>query len=197
MTCLNNREAKKAADARFSTMITPAKIKKWKAKIEKLSNPVFDGSVNVNILPVSEDPLSEIITDICRQASGVASGLYLEDLIPLCNPRYRRSATGSGHDIHIPHKTAVDVKMSTETVKKGDKKKVSKTLVEKSVAFEECFWVEFFGNSKQEEIDGVMWYSGSAAHRRLGLTETHVRWIANQVSNFRKRAYKEIGAVLR
>ena len=40
--------------------------------------------------------------------------------------------------------------MSTETVKKGDKKKVSKTLVEKSVAFAECFWVEFFGKSKQE-----------------------------------------------
>lgn len=195
--CLNNSEAKKAADARINTMITPDKIKKWKAKIEKLSNPVFDGSVNVNILPVSQDPLSEIITDICRQASGVASGLYLEDLIPLCNPQYRRSATGSGHDIHIPNRTAVDVKMSTETVKKGDKKKVSRTLVEKSAAFDECFWVEFFGTSKEEEIDGVMWYSGAAAHRRLGLTETHVRWIAAHVSNFRKRAFKEIGAALR
>jgi len=194
---MKSAEAKKAADARINTMITPDKIKKWKAKIEKLSNPVFDGSVNVNILPVSEDPLSEIITDICRQASGVASGLYLEDLIPLCNPQYRRSVTGSGHDIHIPNRTAVDVKMSTETVKKGDKKKVSRTLVEKSAAFDECFWVEFFGTSKEEEIDGVMWYSGAAAHRRLGLTETHVRWIAVQVSNFRKRAFKDIGAALR
>ena len=194
--CMDNGKAKKAADARISTMITPSKIRKWKAKIEKLLNPVFDGSVNVNILPVSEDPLSEIITDICRQASGVSSGLYLEDLIPLCNPKYRRSATGSGHDIHIPHKSAVDVKMSTETVKKGDKKKVSKTLVEKSANFEECFWVEFFGNSKEEEIDGVMWYSGSVAHQRLGLTKLHVRWIAVQVSNFRKRAFKEIGATL-
>ncbi|MGB1525301.1 MAG: hypothetical protein ACPHCK_04710, partial [Candidatus Poseidoniaceae archaeon] len=110
---------------------------------------------------------------------------------------YRRSATGSGHDIHIPNRTAVDVKMSTETVKKGDKKGSSEKLRKKSAAFEECFFVEFFGTSKQEEIDGVMWYSGAAAHRRLGLTETHVRWIAAQVSNFRKRAFKEIGAALR
>ncbi|MGB1633062.1 MAG: hypothetical protein ACPHEN_06700 [Candidatus Poseidoniaceae archaeon] len=194
---MNSAEAKKAADARINTMITPDKIRKWKAKIEKLSNPVFDGSINVNILPVSQDPLSEIITDICRQASGVASGLYLEDLIPLCNPQYRRSATGSGHDIHIPGKTAVDVKMSTETVKKGDKKGSSEKLRKKSAAFEECFFVEFFGTSKQEEINGLIWYSGAAAHRRLGLAETHVRWIAVQVSNFRKRAFKEIGAALR
>lgn len=194
---MDDKAAKMAAIERLNTMIKPDKIKKWKAKIVKLSNPVFDGSVNVNILPVSEDPASEIITDICRQASGVATGLYLEDLIPLCNPKYRRSANGSGHDIHIPHKKAVDVKMSTETVKKGDKKKVSKTLVDKSLTFQECFWVEFFGTSKEEEIDGVMWYSGYAAHRRLGLKEAHVKWIATQVYNFRKRAFKEIRAALR
>ena len=37
---MKSAEAKKAADARINTMITPDKIKKWKAKIEKLSNPV-------------------------------------------------------------------------------------------------------------------------------------------------------------
>lgn len=189
---MNEERAIQAANARLKTMITHRKIANWKAKIEGLLNPVFDGSVNVNILPVSEDPLSEIITDICRQASGVASGLYLEDLIPLCNRKYRRSKTGSGHDIHIPNKTAVDIKMSTETVKKGDKKKVSRTLLAKSTNFEECFWVEFFGNSKEEEIDGVMWYSGSAAHRRLGLTESEVMWIAKRVYDFKKLAFREI-----
>ena len=52
-------------------------------------------------------------------------------------------------------------------------------------------------SSEEEEIDGVMWYSGAAAHRRLGLTETHVRWITTHMSDFRKRAFKEIGAALR
>ena len=41
-----------------------------------------------------------------------------------------------------------------------------------------------------------MWYSGPAAHRRLGLTEAHVNWIATQVYSVRQRADKEIRAVL-
>ena len=53
---MNDIAAENAAIERLNTMITPDKIKRWKVKIVKLLNPVFDGSVNVNILPVSEDP---------------------------------------------------------------------------------------------------------------------------------------------
>ena len=189
---MNNKSAKKSADIRIQKMITPQKVKKWKDKINARLNPMFDGSLNVNILPVSGNPRSEIITDICRQASGVAAGLYLEDLIPLCNKQFQRSPTGSGHDIHIPKKVGVDVKMSTETVKKGDKKKVSKTLNKKCKQFKECFWVEFFGASKSEEIGGVWWYSGADAHKKLGLNKANVKWIAEKVYEFRKRSFKEI-----
>ena len=189
---MNNKSAKNAADIRMQKMITPQKVKTWKKKINVRLNPTFDGSLNVNILPVSGDSRSEVITDICRQASGVAAGLYLEDLIPLCNKQFQRSPTGSGHDIHIPKKVGVDVKMSTETVKKGDKKKVSKTLKQKCNQFADCFWVEFFGAPKSEQIEGVWWYSGADAHRKLVLNAAQVEWIANKVYEFRKRSFKEI-----
>lgn len=187
--------AREFAQQRLDTMITSAKVKKWRRKIAGLVNPVFDGSLNVNILPVSDDPHGEIINGICRQASGVASGLYLEDLIPLCNPQFKRSRTGSGHDIHSQN-TAVDVKMSTETVKKGDKKKVSKTLVEKSKNFTDCYWVEFFGKTKTEEIEGVMWYSGDAGHKMLGLNADDVEWIAKKVYEFRQKSFQAIKSAL-
>ena len=189
---MDNKLAEAAAKERIETMITPNKVKAWKAKIAERLNPKFDGSLNVNILPVSEDPKSEVIADICRQASGVATGLYLEDLIPMCNSKFRRSPSGSGHDINIPKLVGVDVKMSTETVKKGDKKKVSKTLKQKYSQFENCFWVEFFGKPSSENIDGVMWYSGADAHRKLGLSQEHVNWISKKVSEFRQQSFSEI-----
>ncbi|PTQ18204.1 hypothetical protein CWO33_01360 [Vibrio splendidus] len=189
---MNNIKAKEAAEKRINTMITPQKVKGWEKRIAERLNPKFDGSLNVNILPVSEDPKSEVITDICRQASGVATGLYLEDLIPLCNQEFQRSPSNSGHDLNIPEKVGVDVKMSTETVKKGDKKKVSSSLKDKCHQFEECFWVEFFGAPKSEDIDGVMWYSGSDAHRELGLSEANVNWISEKVDEFRKISFQEI-----
>lgn len=189
---MNNKLAESAAKERIRTMITPAKVKTWKAKIDERLNPKFDGSLNVNILPISEDPKSEIIADICRQASGVATGLYLEDLIPMCNSKFQRSPSGSGHDINIPKIVGVDVKMSTETVKKGDKKKVSKSLKQKCSQFENCFWVEFFGKPNSENIDGVMWYSGADAHRQLGLSQEHVNWISEKVSEFRQLSFSEI-----
>jgi hypothetical protein len=189
---MNDILAKSAANERMKTMITAQKVKTWNAKIAERLNPKFDGSLNVNILPVSGDPKSEIITDICRQASGVATGLYLEDLIPMCNQRFQRSPSGSGHDLNIPKIVGVDVKMSTETVKKGDKKKVSESLKQKCNQFNDCFWVEFFGASKSENIDGVMWYSGADAHMKLGLSLDHVNWIANKVHEFRKSSFEEI-----
>lgn len=189
---MNDIMAETAAKKRMKTMITAKKVKTWKAKITERLNPKFDGSLNVNILPVSEDRLSEIISDICRQASGVAAGLYLEDLIPMCNQNFKRSPSGSGHDLHIPTILGVDVKMSTETVKKGDKKKVSKTLKQKCSQFENCFWVEFFGASKSENIDGVMWYSGSDAHSKLGLSKDNVTWIAQKVYEFRTNSFQKI-----
>ena len=195
---MSNRahKATLAADQRIESMITAKKINVWKARIYQRINPVFDGSINVNILPVSTDHEIEIIADICRQASGVATGLYLEDLIPICNHRFIRSPNGSGHDIHIPGLLAVDVKMSTETVKKGDKKKVSKSLRVSSRGFRECFWVEFFGEARSEEIDSVMWYSGSDAHVRLGLDSEDIEWIARTVYAFRQRTYREIAKAL-
>ncbi len=189
---MDNIKAADAAQQRINTMITPDKIKKWNAKIDTRLNPTFDGSLNVNILPVSEDPKSEIITDICRQASGVAAGLFLEDLIPICNPNLKRSPTGSGHDLNTPGIVGIDVKMSTETVKKGDKKKVSASLQQKCDQFKDCFWVEFFGESKSEEIDGVMWYSGSDAHVKLGLSNANVKWISEKVYEFRKISFQRI-----
>ncbi|HHF3148033.1 TPA: hypothetical protein ACPJ10_004514 [Vibrio diabolicus] len=194
---MNNKMAEAAAKERIRTMITPQKVKTWKAKIAERLNPKFDGSLNVNILPVSENPKSEIIADICRQASGVATGLYLEDLIPMCNNRYQRSPSGSGHDINIPKVVGVDVKMSTETVKKGDKKKVSQSLKQYCHQFESCFWVEFFGKSNSEDIDGVMWYSGVDAHRKLGLSQEHVNWISKKVNEFRQQSYSEIKNALK
>ncbi len=194
---MNNKMAEAAAKERIRTMITPQKVKTWRAKIAERLNPKFDGSLNVNILPVSEDPKSEIIADICRQASGVATGLYLEDLIPMCNNRYQRSPSGSGHDINIPKVVGVDVKMSTETVKKGDKKKVSQSLKQYCRQFENCFWVEFFGKSNSEDIDGVMWYSGADAHRQLGLSQEHVNWISKKVHEFRQQSYSEIKNALK
>ncbi|HCE1808702.1 hypothetical protein ACEV94_22895 [Vibrio parahaemolyticus] len=194
---MNNKMAEAAAKERIRTMITPQKVKTWRAKIAERLNPKFDGSLNVNILPVSEDPKSEIIADICRQASGVATGLYLEDLIPMCNNRYQRSPSGSGHDINIPKVVGVDVKMSTETVKKGDKKKVSQSLKQYCRQFENCFWVEFFGKSNSENIDGVMWYSGADAHRQLGLSQEHVNWISKKVNEFRQQSYSEIKNALK
>ena len=194
---MNDIIAKNAAEKRMHTMITAQKIKTWKAKIAERLNPNFDGSLNVNILPVSGDPKSEIITDICRQASGVAAGLYLEDLIPMCNQSFQRSPSGSGHDLNTPKIVGVDVKMSTETVKKGDKKKVSKTLKQKCNQFNDCFWVEFFGDSKSENIDGVMWYSGADAHRKLCLSRVHVKWIAKKVYEFRKISFQKIRASLK
>lgn len=184
--------AKAAAEKRMRTMITPKKVKTWNAKIAERLAPKFDGTLNVNVLPVSEDPKSEIITDICRQASGVAAGLYLEDLIPMCNNRFLRSPSGSGHDINIPKYTGVDVKMSTETVKKGDKKKVSKSLKQKCNQFKDCFWVEFFGAAKSEDIDGVMWYSGEHAHKKLNLSQDQVNWITKKVYEFRKNSFQKI-----
>lgn len=189
---MNDIMAKAAAEARINTMITEKKVKGWKAKIDERLNPKFDGSLNVNILPVSGDPKSEIITDICRQASGVAAGLYLEDLIPMCNQRFQRSPANSGHDISIPEVLGVDVKMSTETVKKGDKKKVSESLKEKCTQFEDCFWVEFFGTPKSEKINGVMWYSGADAHEKLGLSQDHVDWITKKAYEFRTSSFKAI-----
>lgn len=194
---MNDKMAKIAADKRIKTMITSSKINTWKAKIEKLLNPKFDGSMNINILPVSEDPLSEVISDICRQASTVAAGLYLEDLINLCNPKYVRSPANSGHDLFIPGLVGVDVKMSTETVKKGDKKKVSQSLNLKCIEFKECFWVEFYGKAKTEEIEGVMWYSGADAHEKLGLTSEHVTWISQKVISFRKMSFSAIKDALK
>ena len=190
---MDNSTANQLASNRLDTMITPTKICKWRKKIAANLSPVFDGSLNVNILPVSDQPKAEVITDICRQASGVASGLYLEDLIPLCNQNYVRSQSGSGHDIHS-HKnsTAVDIKMSTETVKKGDKKKVSRTLLDKTEDFDHCYWIEFFGASSQKEINGVMWYSGTAGHKMLGLSTVEVNWIAEKVYKFRQDSYRAI-----
>lgn len=52
--------AETAAKKRMKTMITAKKVKTWKAKITERLNPKFDGSLNVNILPVSEDRLSGI-----------------------------------------------------------------------------------------------------------------------------------------
>ncbi|WP_146531844.1 hypothetical protein [Vibrio cyclitrophicus] len=189
---MDNAKAKKAAEQRLETMITPQKVKKWKAKIAARLNPTFDGSLNVNILPVSENPQSEIITDICRQASGVAAGLYLEDLIPMCNQTLQRSPTGSGHDLHTPNTVGVDVKMSTETVKKGDKKKVSSSLKDKCNQFDDCYWVEFFGEPKSEDINGVMWYSGLDAHKKLKLSQANVNWISEKVYEFRQESFKKI-----
>lgn len=100
----------------MKTMITAQKVKRWKAIISERLNPKFDGSQNVNTLPVSGDAKIEIISDICRQASGVAAGLYLEDLIPMCNKNFQLSPSGSGHDLYIPKIVGVDIKMSTETV---------------------------------------------------------------------------------
>ncbi len=82
--------------------------------------------------------------------------------------------------------------MSTETMKKGNKKKVSKALKQECNQFADCFWVEFFGAPKSEQIEGVRWYSGADAHRKLGLNAAHVEWIANKVYEFRKRSFKEI-----
>ncbi len=189
---MDDTKAKNAAKARMKTMITPRKIKTWKTKISARLYPKFDGSLNVNILPLSENPKSEVITDICRQASGVAAGLYLEDLIPICNTNFQRSPSGSGHDINIHKSVGVDVKMSTETVKKGDKKKVSQSLKQKCNQFKDCFWVEFFGAPNSENIDGVMWYSGADAHKKLGLTPEHVTWISEKVYEFRKSSFQEI-----
>lgn len=194
---MKDRMAKETAVKRMQTMITEQKIKQWKSKIAERLNPKFDGSLNVNILPVSEDPKSEIITDICRQASAVATGLYLEDLIPMCNQKFQRSPSGSGHDINIPHLVGVDVKMSTETVKKGDKKKVSKSLKHKCNQFKDCFWVEFFGAPNSEKIDDVMWYAGADAHRKLGLSEDDVEWITNKVYEFRKSSFQKIKGSLK
>ena len=193
---MNEEAARRAADTRLRTMIRADKIRKWKIKIQERLNPRFDGTLNVNVLPVSEDPRAEVIADICRQASSVAAGLYLEDIIPLCNRQFKRSKHGSGHDINIPKICASDVKMSTETVKKGDKTKVSRTLVEKCEDFEECFWVEFFGKAKTEIIDGVAWYSGAHAHRKLGLNEDDVAWISRKVFEFRKLAFQMITQAL-
>ncbi|MGR6841759.1 hypothetical protein ACU5DF_23870 [Aliivibrio wodanis] len=189
---MDNAKAQIVAQKRLETMITPQKIKGWKTKIDKRLNPKFDGSQNVNILPVSEDPKSEIITDICRQASGVAAGLYLEDLIPMCNQSLQRSPTGSGHDLYTPNIVGIDVKMSTETVKKGDKKKVSATLEQSCNQFDDSYWVEFFGEAKSENINGVMWYSGSDAHKKMKLSQDNVNWISKKVYEFRQQSFKKI-----
>lgn len=189
---MNEQLAREAAERRMKTMLTTRKVEMWKARISERLHPRFDGSQNVNTLPVSDDPRTEIITDICRQASGVSAGLYLEDLIPICNTDFQRSQSGAGHDINIPAAVGVDIKMSTETVKKGDKKKVSKSLEISCEQFKEYFWVEFFGESNSENINGVMWYSGLAAHRKLGLTKEQVEWITKKVYDFRKQSFEKI-----
>ena len=181
------------ANNRLKNMITPAKISKWKIKITNLvKNQKFDGTQNVNIFPVSEDPVSEVIVDICRNASNVTAGLLLEDIISVIKPDIERAPNGSGYDLFRMKSLAIDCKMADMTVKKSSKPKASDNLSEKSRAFQDCCFVEFFGKAKTENFNGVNWYTGKHAHELLGLDESEVTYISKRILEFRKNTYAKI-----
>ena len=181
------------ANSRLKNMITRAKILKWKIKIADLvKNQKLDGTLNVNIFPISEDPLSEVIVDICRNASNVAAGLLLEDIISAIKPDIERAPNGSGYDLFRNKSMAIDCKMADMTVKKSSKPKASDNLSEKSRAFQNCCFVEFFGKAKTENFNGVNWYTGKHAHEFLGLDESEVAYISKRILEFRKNAYAKI-----
>lgn len=172
---------------------TPKIKPEWRIRLKQRLNPSLDGTQNVNVLPLTDDPEKEIKLDICKKSIETNCGHYLEDLITICNPMLEKSGSGKCCDLHSKDGSfALDVKMSTETVKKGDKDKSGETLSKKCSEFNECFFVEFFGAPGVKEYGGVKWYSGEQGQQKLNLTPDDVKWIACHLVFYRKHAFDEL-----